>query len=205
MTFSIKEALLFGWHKTRLHSGLLFKILITLFALMVAQELVSVVLKQSVIGFLAVFALTVAQFVAGVGLVLVTLRIAQGRHASYENIVPPLQTLWQYAVAHLLAGLIILLGLILLIVPGIYFIIRFSMVRFLVLEGAGIKGSLKKSGELTEGIKWQLLGFLIVLCLVNLLGLLFFFVGLLVTIPVSMIAYAHVYQKLHTHHHTHKA
>ena len=203
MTFSIKEALWFGWEKTKKHSAVLFQILLTLFALEVMYALVSNVLEHSAIGFLAIVALVIAEFVVGVGLVLVTLRIAQGKHVEYKNVIPSLDILWRSALANLLMGLIIVVGFILLIVPGIYFILRFSMVRFLVIEGAGVRESLRKSSALTMGIKWRLLGFLLVLCLVNLLGFLALMVGLLVTIPVTMIAYAHVYQKLHAHHHAH--
>ncbi|TSC68524.1 MAG: hypothetical protein G01um101456_611 [Parcubacteria group bacterium Gr01-1014_56] len=200
MTFSIVESLKFGWEKTKQHSGLLFQVLLTLFALQVLYAMVSRVLEGSAIGFLAIVALMVAEFVVGVGLTLITLRIAQGKHVEYKDIVPPLQMLWQYALASALAGLIVLGGLILLIVPGIYFALRFSMVRFAVLEGEGVMGSLTKSSLLTQGVKWKLLGFLLIICLVNLLGAILFLVGLLLTIPVTTIAYAHVYQKLHARH-----
>ena len=46
------------------------------------------------------------------------------------------------------------------------------------------------------------LGFVIIIALLNIAGMLLLLVGLLVTIPVSMIAYAHVYVILHEHHHT---
>ena len=197
MTFSIEESLRFGWEKTKQHSGLLFQVLLTLFVLQVVYAIVSRVLAGSAIGALAMVALAVAEFVVGVGLTLITLRIAQGKHVEYKNIIPPLQMLWHYALANILAGIIIVVGFILFIVPGIYFALRFSMVRFAVIEGAGITGSLRKSSDLTDGIKWKLLAFLLVICLVNILGMLLFFVGLLVTIPVTMIAYASVYQKLH--------
>ncbi len=66
----------------------------------------------------------------GVGLTLITLRIAQGKHVTYREIIPPLEVLWRYAAANILAGLIIVGGFILFIIPGIYFALRFSMVRF---------------------------------------------------------------------------
>ncbi len=61
---------------------------------------------------------------------------------------------------------------------------------------------------MTVGVKWHLLGFLLIVALLNLLGAIVFLVGLLVTVPVTMIAYAHIYQKLQAHHrahHTHGA
>jgi len=43
-----------------------------------------------------------------------------------------------------------------------------------------------------------LLRFAIILIGINMLGALCFFVGLLVTIPISMVAMAHVYRQLQT-------
>ncbi|HVV15086.1 MAG TPA: hypothetical protein VHD55_01655 [Candidatus Paceibacterota bacterium] len=201
--FSIKESFAFGWQKTREHSGLLFGAMLTIFALQVAQALVTATLMDQLIGVLALVAVLAAECVAGVGFVLIMLKIAKGERAQYADILPPVRLVWTYLLASLAAGLLILLGFVLLIIPGIYLSLRFSMVRFAVLEGAGVKESLKKSGAMTRGVKWKLLGFLLLCGLVNMLGAILLMVGLLVTVPVSTIAYAHVYRKLHAHHHAH--
>ena len=198
--FSIEESLTFGWHKTREHSKLLFRVLLTLFALQVAQAVVGATLEHTLIGVLATIAIVAGEVVIGIGLTLITLKIAKGESVIYGDIIPPLKLAWEYILASLLAGFITLLGFILLIIPGIYLSLRFSMVRFAVLEGTGITGSLKKSGKITDGVKWKLFGFIIIVALLNLLGLIFFMIGLLITVPVTMIAYAHVYQKLVAHH-----
>ena len=66
--------------------------------------------------------------------------------------------------------------------------------------GAEILESLTISSKLTHGVKWHLLGFFIVLAALNIAGALLLLIGLLVTLPVSMIAYAHIYLKLKHHH-----
>ncbi|HVZ75805.1 MAG TPA: hypothetical protein VG934_00855 [Candidatus Paceibacterota bacterium] len=200
-TFSIREALKFGWAQTKAHSKVVFQVVLSLFALQVAQAIVQATLPNTLIGWLAVAALVIAQIVMGIGLTLISLKIAKGQQVSYNDAFPPAKLCWQYLAASVLAGFITVLGLILLIIPGIYLALRFSMVRYAVLEGAGITGSIKKSGKITDGVKWQLLGFIIVISLINIVGAMVFMVGLLVTIPVTMIAYAHVYEKLDAHHH----
>ena len=55
---------------------------------------------------------------------------------------------------------------------------------------------MKESRRITRGHKWQLFGFLLMLVLINLLGLLAFVVGLFVSIPVSSLAFAHAYRLL---------
>lgn len=90
-----------------------------------------------------------------------------------------------------------LLGFILLIVPGIIIVLMFQMYAYLVVDkGLGPIAALKRSRVITKGSRWRLfvLGFLIVL--VNLGGLLCLVVGLLVTIPLTAIASARVYDLL---------
>jgi hypothetical protein len=225
-SFSIRESLSFGWEKTKAHRGLLFKILLILFALQVMSSIVSHVLHDELIGLLAGIAIGIAQFVVGVGFTLVSLRIAQNKHVDLNDLISPPELLWRYFAASCLVGLVAfgaVLGIILVVLAlaalqgGItthlfpawiavgaavavvalgYIALRFSMVRYAVLAGKGITESLHKSTEMTDGHKWHLLSFLLVVGLLNLGGLLLFFVGLVLTIPTSLIAYAHVYQKL---------
>ena len=53
--------------------------------------------------------------------------------------------------------------------------------------------ALKNSYAMTEGNTYLLLQFLIVLIIINLLGMLFFMIGLFVTIPFSMICMTQLY------------
>lgn len=199
--FSIGEALQFGWRKTREHSGLLFQILLTIFALQVVSEIVDRVLHDTILGILASVALAVLSVVISAGFALVALRLAEGHAAHYRDLFPRAQLVWHFFCVSLVAGLLTLVGFLLLIVPGVYLLLRFSMARFAVVDGAGILESLKRSGRMTHGRKWHLLGFFLLMVLLNIAGALLLLVGLLVTIPVSMLAWAHVYHKLKVHAH----
>jgi hypothetical protein len=194
--FLIEESLRFGWHKTRAHSALLFQAMLVLFAVQVASSIVQKVLANTLQGALAMVALAVLSIVLGAGFTLIALKLAKGEHASLADLVPRARLVWHYFCASVFAGVIIVGGLILLIIPGIYLLLRFLMVRFAVLDGAGITESLKKSSALTHGVKWHLLAFLLVLVLLNILGAALLLVGLLVSVPVTAIAFAHVYLKL---------
>jgi multisubunit Na+/H+ antiporter MnhG subunit len=59
--------------------------------------------------------------------------------------------------------------------------------------------SFERSTKLTDGQKWPLLGFFIVAAIANIIGAILLVVGLLITIPVTMIAFAHIYLKLKAH------
>ena len=55
---------------------------------------------------------------------------------------------------------------------------------------------MNESSRITRGHKWPLFGFVLMLVLINLLGALALIVGLLVSVPVSTLAFAHAYRVL---------
>lgn len=244
--FSIREAVRFGWHTTRAHSGLMFQAVLTLFALDVAASIVEKVLEGTLEGTLASILLGVASLFVGTGLTLISLRLAKGEHTSYGDILPQWRLVWRVLASSVLVGLLMLLpvlvGALLItaalfaalgpflpailsaatpaaamlyllsvgsqvlvfsavviavtIVAVAYIVLHYSMARYAVVDGAGIVASLRRSAAMTKGVKWSLAGFLLALVGLNLLGALAFMVGLLITVPISLLAYAHVYLKL---------
>jgi uncharacterized membrane protein len=104
---------------------------------------------------------------------------------------------WKYLGASLLLSLAVAIGFVLLIVPGIIFGLMFMFATFVVIERElGPIDAMNESNRLTRGHKWPLLGFVLLLVLINLLGLLALVVGLLVSIPVSTLAFVHAYRVL---------
>ncbi len=199
--FSIQESLKFGWTKTREHSGLVFQVMLTLFALQVAGAVVQNSIKGTPIGIAATIVLWAIGVWLSVGGFTIALKLAHGHATRYEDLFPPLKITWRFFVVSFISGLIVVLGLIALIIPGVYLALRYSMVRFVLLDSDGahphyVKDTLRKSSVLTQDTKWHLLGFFLVFALINILGAMLFLVGLLVTVPVTTIAYAHVYMKL---------
>ena len=104
---------------------------------------------------------------------------------------------WKYFAATIVVWIGIILGLILLIVPGIIFALMFMFATIIVIDRErGPIEAMKESMRITRGHKWPLLGFALVLVLLNVLGLLALGVGLLVSIPVSLLAFVHAYRTL---------
>lgn len=224
---SIEESLRFGWAKTRAHSTIIFQTLLTLFGVQIAQQVVTRVLGGTLDGAVAAALLLVLSIVLGIGFTLIILRIAQGKHVAYQDVVPPVGVWASYIGATILAALVTVVPLIAALivclvsfavlpnaaamlvtavvaaaalVSAVYFALRYALVRFAILDDADIVKSLRTSAHLTEGRKWWLLGFGITILLLNVLGALLLLVGLLVTIPVSLFAFVHVYVKLSGHH-----
>jgi uncharacterized membrane protein len=107
------------------------------------------------------------------------------------------QPFWKFLGASILFAIVIAIGFVLLIVPGIIFALMFMFTTFVVIDRElGPIEAMKESHRITYGHKWSLLGFTLLLVLINLLGAIALLVGLLVTIPVSSLAVAHAYRVL---------
>ena len=83
-----------------------------------------------------------------------------------------------------------------LIVPGIIWSIKFRFFPYFILQGFGPVESLKKSGQLTYGSKWNLFFFAITSGVIAIIGFLALLLGLFWAIPVVWIANAFIFIKL---------
>lgn len=99
--------------------------------------------------------------------------------------------------ASVLVGAATVVGLILLIVPGIFIGIIFSFVLYIVIEKelSPIK-AMKESARMTKGNRWALLRLGIAVLGINIIGVLLVLVGLLATLPISALAIIHAYRTL---------
>jgi len=107
--------------------------------------------------------------------------------------------LWRYIGASLFSGVIVMVGFVLLVVPGIIAMLMLMFATLLVIDRTlSPVAALKESARITTGYRWQLLWLVILVALLNLLGALAFMVGLLITVPVSYLAVTHAYRTLAT-------
>ncbi len=133
----------------------------------------------------------------GLGLAKIYLRFRDGEKPVFENLFDGLARLHVYIGAVIIVGIAVVMGLILLLVPGIVFLIRLWFVGFVVVdERAGPLESIQRSWDITRGHTLDLFLLFLLLAGLNLLGALMLGVGLLVTIPISGLALAHIYRHL---------
>jgi uncharacterized membrane protein len=197
--FSKAEALRFGWETLKAHLGFLLGLMLLILGLNLLPELGRRQTLEAAPPLAVVWTLCgyLVQMATQMGLVRISLRLVDGREPGYGDLFGDLTTFWRYVVGNLLFLLIILGGLLLLVVPGIIWSIKYQFAPFLIVDrNIGIKEAFKESAGITSGVKWELVLFFLLVMGLNLLGLLAFAIGLFFTLPATMIAYAFVYRKL---------
>ncbi len=93
--------------------------------------------------------------------------------------------------------LAIIFGFILLIIPGIYLSVSLSLgLVYFILRRQDAAVSFRSSIEMIKGNWWAMFGILILIVFINLLGLLCFGIGLLVSFPMSCLVLIEVLERL---------
>jgi len=104
---------------------------------------------------------------------------------------------WKFLGVSILVGLSIGIGFVLLIIPGIIAMLFFMFSTFIVIDKElGPIQAMKESMRIGQGYRWPLLGLAVLLALIAFAGVLAFFVGLLVAMPVTGLAFTHAYRVL---------
>ena len=107
------------------------------------------------------------------------------------------QPFWKFLGASILMYLAIIIGLALLIVPGLIAIVLFMFTTFIVIDrGLGPIEAMKESMRIGRSDRWTLLGLFALMMLIFVAGIMAAFVGLLVAMPVATLTFVHAYRIL---------
>lgn len=138
----------------------------------------------------------VSTFMTG-GMTLFTIKVARGDDYQFGDIFQGGPFFWSILGANILMGLGVMLGFLLLIVPGIILALGLGLTIPLIVDREqGVIDSLKESWELTTGHKgalfvWGLLAFALFIA-----GLAACCIGVIVVGPIVQIAYAFIYLRI---------
>lgn len=131
------------------------------------------------------------------GLYRLLLDYKAGKKQEFTMLFTQFKQFWRILLGELLVMLIVIGGLILLIVPGFIWAIKYQFTILLIVDkDMEIMDALRASGKMTEGIKGKLFVFGLAALGVILLGAICLGVGVFVAIPVVWLAYVHLYRSL---------
>ncbi len=201
------EAIKFGWNVFKQNWKLFVPLLLILTVISyLPSGFRDLVTKQigdpttmGIVVFVTGVAFWVLQQLINIGTTKISLEFADGKKSQLSDLFNGTSYLLNYIGASILFGIIVLIGFILLIVPGIIFAIKLQFYPYLIIDkNMGPIEALKGSWEMTKGIKLELALFSFLTFLINLAGALALVVGLFVSVPMTMVAYAYVYRKLNS-------
>jgi len=198
--FSIEEAIRFGWNRMKDNLGFFIVYLIILFSVEFFFSGFAGLFEDSLP--LLSFVFNVGSWIVSIISALFAVKIGlrlydKNKTGPYDFLSFSSSLFFKFLLGYVLYTILIIVGFILLIVPGIYLAVKYQFIPYLIIDkGMDPIEAFKESGKMTDGSKWDLLLFLIVLGMIVIIGFLAFIVGSFVAIPVVMVAEAYVYKKL---------
>ncbi len=154
----------------------------------------------TVVGFLAFgFIGILVSTALRMGYIDLTLDAARNKQVYYKTILNQmsLKKAYRFLIANFLVSLNVVIGLILFIIPGILYALKYYYVPYLVVDkDMKPREAMKESSKLTKGVRFKLLSLSFVFGLISILGILVFGVGVIPASIVISIANAYVFNKL---------
>jgi len=133
------------------------------------------------------------------GVSFANLRAARGDKLEIKHMFEAFKNYVNVVLANLLSGAIILIGLVLLIVPGIIFACKLAFVPYLVVDRKmeAIE-AVKESWRMTGGHAWKVFFIGVLAVLLAIAGLICFGVGIIFAIMWIRLAFASLYNAVAT-------
>ena len=162
MELTVRNVVRRSWDVFKAHWGTLWLVII-IFAVVesVMSGLTDAVTKQGG-GILVAAAITVIGIIVSlllrIGLVRITLTLADDGKASLKELYLGSQYLLRYLFASILYGILVIVGFLLLLIPGIYWSLKYGQYRMLIVDkNLGVLDSFKESARITADKKWKIL------------------------------------------------
>lgn len=194
--FSIKESLIFGWEAFLLHYRVFIPAVFLTFVFSFIPEFIGkdysdvMIISALVLG-------GIAQILIGMGITKIALKIVAGEEVVFDDVFSATHLFFTYVGGSIFYGLLVVLGLLLFVIPGIFLAVSYWLFSYVLLDKElGVWEALSEAKRISRGARWELFKFMIVVGVLNLAGAFTFFVGLFITIPVTAVAIAYVYRRL---------
>jgi len=198
---SIGEAFNFAWPIFKQRFGLFTAVLLTIFSAWVTLEIVVIAGQRFGILLWAVMHLAFLIFVAGIeaGFLHICLVLWDGGEPTFADTFTRLPLGPKFLAGQILYLSMVVIGLLLLVVPGVYLAARYALFGFCLAEGeTTLMRSFQQSAILSTGTKTYLLWIIAALLVLNALGASLLGIGLFITVPLSAMMMTAVYRQLNT-------
>jgi len=193
-TFKITEVYKTAWSYTKKNLSIL---LTSTFVFIVLIVLLQSMAEEgglfSLVGVVSAF----VYIVFYIGLIKIGVLISKEQEPSFENFKTDWVTFWRMFLSGFLIFVLIVLGTMLLIIPGIILAIRFSLTSFLIVDRQySYWTAMKESWKNTKGYGWKIFGLTILGSLVFIVSVIPFGLGAIISVPFLYMVYTIVAMKI---------
>ena len=196
-TINIKEALTVGWQSWKRNFLFFIGVMVLVYLIPAIPVLIQGLVGGFIVELFLLGTALILRRLIWLGLIKIALLVSANQPARLGYLFNQSAKLIKFAVANLIVSLITIVGYLLLIVPGVIWALKYQLVPFLIADkGLGPIAALRQSARLTQGAKLQLFYLLLATTLINFVGALALGLGLFITVPLTIVAQAHVYRQL---------
>ena len=147
-----------------------------------------------ILGFLAFIYGILVEGPVQYGVAFAFLKAARGDKLEIKDMFEAFKNYWNAVLASLFVGVIIVIGLVLLIVPGIIFACKLAFTPYLVVDRKmGVMEAIEESWRMTGGHAWKVFFIGLLAIPICIAGLLCFIVGIIISIMLVSLAFASLY------------
>ena len=158
--FSKEQAIKFGWQRMKDNLGFFIVYLVILFLIEFFFSFFIGLFGDKITSLSLLFNLGsfVVTIVSSIFAIKIGLKLYDNEKiGSYEFLSFTSSTFFKFLLAYILYTIMILIGFILLIVPGIYLAIKYQYFGYLIVDkDMDVIEAFKESGRMTKGHKWNL-------------------------------------------------
>ncbi len=203
--FAVDEVVSFGWKAMLKYFWPLTGVFTCNFMVQMVPTVTTLVLKYCVAQTAAISLVSavvsllgaVVSLIMSVGVINMWLKIVDGDSIAVRDVYSKWSRTWNFMLASIVYGVMVIAGYICLIIPGIYLQMRFQFYPFFIVESnAGPITSLKASWAISRGALAELFFFGIVSYFINWIGMLCLLVGMYPAFIVQSLALAKTYRML---------
>ena len=206
--FTVGEALTEAWQRTKGAKGTVWGAMGVMYLVMLVLGFGLVYLQMSSglspestggiwleIGINALTSAVSTLFTAG--LMYIGVCLAAGKSCSWKSIIEGFPVALQLLIATILMSLLIVSGLILLVLPGIYLAVGYTLTLPLMLDRRlGPWEAMEKSRKAIHKVWWKVFGLFLVMGLITMVSAIPLGIGLIWTLPMNVVLCGVVYRYL---------
>ena len=186
-----------SWELVKKNAKFVAILMVAFVGYQIIQGVVQGFFGEGLLASLVSLGFTVLTLFFQIGFIKIILKLIDGHKAEISELWAYPQYLLRMIGATIVYTIIVVIGFILLVIPGIYLALRLQFYSYYIVDkNAGALDSLRMSWKATDKNVINIFLFMLLIIGINILGALALLVGLLITIPVSIIAVTLLYRKL---------